>query len=717
MEVEIQGIVCTYRDLRQSTVDEDGVLTEGEEILYANLPQEEQYFRRIEHPFTDEDELVEIASVPYDERIGKYNKIQAAWVEREERRMTYGNGVYAMIDGVITYMPASYWGYINHWTLETGEQPEYREADRVFFLFFEYICFETDILAITRGKSRRIGATSIGFYLMWWICGRLEEKRGGSISFNDDAAGRNFNTMFMRGFKGMLPCFVRDFDSAAEKFVRFVKPVEKAKRGVIRKREGLNSYCDYLSNSLNAYDSQRVSLLLADETGKYEKMDINTYWSKVSPTLKMGRRKVGFAYMPTTVNPKNKGGENYKKFWDESNQNAINENTGKPYGLGTRHRVVRYFVPATEGYAGCIDKFGRSVIEDPAEPVIGNDGQLITEGALSVITKERLLKEGEQRMEHQRDFPLDEYDMFAFETGNCEFNSEMLKAYIRELDENPVFLRKIRITDTKKYHEPQFLGQKRRLERIMSYMDDENNGWLLLEKPEKENDFTHFNGIYSVNAGHKYIIGADTKRIWSSTEGSFATICVFKTSCVINGIETGNYPVAFFIGKPKLPSFFYEEIIKACLWYGGKANIERSAGDHFNEYFYKQGMEDLLLWTPARNPVKPQKVLVGTESASPFELAAQLECAKLYLDGNNPMEYNGNIPRVKFRHLLQEALEYNHSERTPYDSMIALMMCLLVALKAPLIKRHEHKPKSLLPKFEVNKFDGYYNSGQKSLAV
>ena len=158
-EILIQGISCIYRDLK-----------EGEEILYSNKPQEEQFFNRVTSPFTD-DELVEISSVEYELRKEKYNKLQGEWVDREEKRMTYGNGVYASIDGVVTYIPASYWGYVNHWTLEHGEKPEYREADREFFLFMEFLYFETQVLGLTRGKGRRQGASSIGYFLamvdMW----------------------------------------------------------------------------------------------------------------------------------------------------------------------------------------------------------------------------------------------------------------------------------------------------------------------------------------------------------------------------------------------------------------------------------------------------------------------------------------------------------------------------------------------------------------------
>lgn len=689
----VQGILIKWRNPK-----------EDEEILYANLPQEEQFFVRINHPFPNEDELVDIAGAPFEERKGKYNRLQLAWVEKEEHRMTYGNGVYAMINGALTYIPASYWGYINHWILEHGEKPDYREADRIFFLFMEYICFETEVLAVTRGKGRRQGATSLGFYWMWWTCGRVAEKKGGSISFNDDAAQKNFQTMFMRGFKGMLPCFVRDFDSTAEKFVRFVKPVEKAKKGVLQKREGLNSYCDFLSNNINAYDSGRLSFGLFDESGKYEKMDINTYWSKVSPTLKLGRKKVGFAYMPTTVNPKKKGGENYKKFWGEANQNTINPKTGEPYGLNTPHKVIRYFVPATEGYAGCIDKFGNSVIDDPAEQIMGNDGLWITEGAKSVILKERELKKDEQLMEHRRDFPLTEFDMFSFESGLCEFNEERLIHRINELELNPVYLRKGRLIEETVVTKALHPNQKDRIERKVKLMDDESGNWLIFETPAKENDFEDYGDSIAPRNMITYAGGVDTFRIGFAEDGSKGTICIFKKSCVVNGIETGCMPVAMWIGRPRLIQFLYDEIIKVCMWYGCKVNIEISAGDFYYGYFHEKGCSELLYWTPARDPHNPkQKLKPGTETASPFELAAQLEAAKIFFDGDNPTTYNGNVHRVMFPDLLKQALSYTHENRTPYDILISLMMALLPVLKPQPFDKVETKPKQLLPTYQIRK--------------
>lgn len=664
--VTIQGIYCTYRDMR-----------EGEEILYVNLPKDEQYFRRVSPPFTDDDNA-ELIQVDYESRKGKYNTLQKEWVDREEKRMTYGEGVYTSINGILTYLPASYWGYINYWLLEHDDKPEYREADRIFFLFMEYIYYETEVYGVTRGKGRRQGASSLGYYWTWWICGRKESQKGGSISYNDTIAQTNFQGMFMLGLTSMLPCFSRDISSKSDNFVDFEKPNEKAKRGVIQKKEGLKSYVDFLPNGINAYDGGRATWLVLDETGKYEKMNINTYWSKVSPTLKVGRKKKGMAYMPTTVNPPKKGGEHYKQFWDQANQNAINPATGESYGLKTPHKVIRYFVPATEGYAGCIDKFGNSVVGDPEVPVMGNDGDWITKGARSVILEERALKKDEQLLEHRRDFPLDEYDMFAFYVGQCEFKEANFIAQLQWLLDNPVYLRQCRLYPESIIKKNLFNSKEEKYNEIR-FMDDNAGGWLLFEPPERANLFDHHGRMRPLNTV-RYSIGVDQTKDGFTTAGSKATICVFKKSHIVEGQEKGLYPVAIYIGKPHLMQNFFEEVLKACKWYGSKVNFEIDTGTHFYDYFFAKNAELFLEWTPriAIDPTKKHPTIEpGSRSGNPYQLAMQLEVAKKYFDGTLPDDYNGNVHRVVFPIMLKQGLEYNHSERTKSDVIISLMMALL----------------------------------------
>lgn len=682
--LHIQGIDAEYRDPFPD-----------EEALFADLPQDEQYFRRTEIPFTD-DELVDIAN-----RDHKYTEAQTKWVAREEWRMD--NGVYAMINGKLTYIPGSMYGYVNYWTLETGQKPDYRNCTRRIFLLKEFLLFKTPVLALTRGKSRRKGATSEGTFFEWWICGRKEEKIGGMVSYSDESVSKIFKMLFMRGFSGMLPCFVAPFDSTSENFLRFIEPVEKRKKGVPIKRKGLNSYVDYQPTTINAYDSGRLSYLLGDEWGKWEKVDVNTYWSKVKSTLTVGSRKVGFAYIPTTVNPSKKGGANYRLFWEAANQNKINPKTGQAYGITTPSRVVRIFDSAAEGYEGCIDKFGESVIDDPTEPVMGNDGQWITEGARTKILRERDGMEGTALMDHRRDYPLDEYDMFAFEIGMCEFNESNFIAQLQWLEMNPVYLRKCRLYPEQVVKGNLFNDKKEIYDQIR-YMDDDAGGWLLFEPPEKENLFDHRGRMRPLNTT-RYSIGVDTIKSGFTSGGSTATICVFKKSHIVDGVEKGLYPVALYMGKPRLMQHLFAEVLKACKWYGAKVNFEIDAGSSYYDYFVASDADLFLEWTPrvAIDPAKRHPLIKpGTESGNPYQFAMQLEVAKKYFDGTIPDGYNGNVHRVVFPIMLRQGLEYNHSDRTKSDIIISLMMALLPCFGSlDYIDPTPLRPKRILPTFKL----------------
>lgn len=694
MVVTIQGIDCHYRDLRKSHVTEDGELIEAEEILYSDLSKDDQYFRHMVHPFSD-DELVAISNKEL--LYQGMTPIQKQWIDKENRR--FEEGLYAYIEGELTYLPGAYWCYVNYWTLEHGEKPEYREDDRLFFLFHEYLRLETILLALTRLKGRRQGATSIGMFFMWFIAGRKEHKLCGTTSFNDGACQDNFQRMFMYGFKALLPCFQADFDSDSENFIRFVKPVEKKKKGVLAvKREGLNSYCDYKSNAINSYDSGRQSYNVPDEAGKRGKVNIKSYWSRLYKTFVVGSKKVGFGYLPTTVGAKKEGGENYKEFYEESNQNKINPKTGKPYGLDTPTRCVVYFVPATHCYAGCISKFGKSIIDDPVEPVMGNDGRWITEGSRTIILREREKLEGEQLREHRRDYPLDVYDAFAFEEGYCEFDEERMKRQIEFLEQNPhvAFWRQGRIYD-------EYDSEKNKL--IVKWADDPKGDCWIEEFPEEDNLYTDTNGTLEVLNGHMYSLGADTYKNIFAEGGSDGAICAFKKSCKIDGKETGLKPVFFYIGRPRLIKEFNRVMLLSCLFFGGKVNVEIDAGTWFYEDFLEWDALQLLEWTPAVDLTKPkQKILPGTQSGNPFELAKQLEVAKLYYDGSSQVAYNGNVHRVTFIPLLKDSKSYNHADRTPSHMTVSLMMALLPVLGRPRPRGGEKpkiKPKQILKNYKI----------------
>jgi len=106
------------------------------------------------------------------------------------------------------------------------------------------------------------------------------------------------------------------------------------------------------------------------------------------------------------------------------------------------------------------------------------------------------------------------------------------------------------------------------------------------------------------------------------------------------------------------------------------------------------------------DPTKPSPNLKpGTQSGDPFQLAAQLQVAKMYFDGIDPVNYKGHTYKNKFISVLKQALKYDHAHRTPFDELVALIMALLPMFGSMADpeeeSKKEEKPKSIWPRYAV----------------
>lgn len=686
--------------------------------IYGNeLPKSEQFWKRIELP-----DFFETVSYNKDGDLilSQEQKIYAA---EEVRRCR--DGFWFMNKGKPTFLTGKHYFFIQWWKLEDDIYADFREADRRYYIYLDHYENIKWCLGIVRGKHRRAGASSQACANLMYECIFYQNSKCGLISKSKDDSRDTFTDMVAFGYK-KLPAFLQpkqlnSKDSVTE--LVFAQKSSTVKEGTIKVLEGMKgnqSRINYRAPVLNAYDRGKISRILLDEFGKLDKdVPASKLFSIISETLVKGIKRVGFVEMPSTVNELTKhGGAEYKIIWDNAKKFKRN-------GVVTVNRLVPYFNPAYEGLEGFIDRYGHSVVETPDEETYNflvnkwvtydeDTGGLTSEvteedirlGAKAYLETTRDGLTGDLLEEQIRKYPFDEEEMFMYAGQGCEFNSINIQKKLKELDQNPVFLRQIRLTDTKEAKKSIYPGKKDIEKRIINYMDDAKSGWLMLEPPIKENNCLDRGGrLYPMNK-HLYQIGVDTVKDEFSLHGSKPTICVFKKSLIIEGVETGMKPVAFYLDKTRLDIHFDEEVLKACLWYGCTANYEIDARTDFYRYFYKHGCQDFLEWTPkfAQDPVKftNAKYKPGTQSADPFQLAAQLQAAKMYVDGNHPEIYNGHVHRIDFPVLLKQLLKYDHSERTPFDAVIALMMSLLPVLGETTIERKtETKPQRILPTYKI----------------
>jgi len=357
---------------------------------------------------------------------------QREYAQEQVRRCKIGFTFYN--NGTPVYIPGKYYFYLNFWKLEDDVYPDFRMADRDYFLFLDHWEKVSWCLGLIRGKRRRLGATSQAASNLIYECIFYKNSICGLTSKSQIDAKSAFTNMVAFGYR-QLPVFLKpkqlnNKDSVTELVFRNKSMTVKNGMGsVIDTDTGHRSKLDYRSPTLNAYDSGRCSRLLIDEGGKFPKeVPFSTFISIVSKTLVQGIKRVGFMECPSTTNAMTSGGGEFKNVWDAADH-VKNERTP--------NRLVRYMTPAYDGYLGFIDKYGNSVIDPPNEEqykyLVENFvgiGDLTEEdvklGARQYLINKRKQLEGSLLEEEIRMNPFDENEMFKSAIGGGHFDNIFL---------------------------------------------------------------------------------------------------------------------------------------------------------------------------------------------------------------------------------------------------------------------------------------------------
>lgn len=672
-----------------------------EDALNYGLPRKEQRWVRSELPSFFE-------NVEYDKQ-GKLilTAEQDAYATQELKRCK--EGVWMWIGEKLRYIPKRYYFYLQYYILEDGNPPEFREADRMYFIFWDFWFSILWCLGIIRIKKRRQGASSQSCSNILYEAIFFKNSNCGLLSKTRDDSKATFIEMVTNAYQ-LLPCFFKQ---------KLLGKDDSVTELVLAHEKGANSKINYKAPVLNAYDRGRMSYILGDEFGKLPlEVPASRLLAIIAKTLIKGVKRVGWIDMPSTVNELTKGGgAEYKKIFDAANQFKRNP---------TINRIVRFFQPAYEAYEGFIDEFGDSVIAEPTHEQYqylvdkwvqrNEDGILISElseediklGAKHYVTiKRREGLTGVDLEEEIRMNPCDEEEAFMYAGQGCGFNSTNIQRQIKELEDEPVLLRQMRLIPEKHVTKSPIPNKPDRIRTLTKPMEDAKGGWFIYEFPNKPNAFIESGEYLEPTNKSMYQIGVDTTKDMITVNGSKPVICVFKKSCIVNGKEMGMYPVAFYLDDTRLDIHFDEQVLMACKWYGCTANYEIDARTDYYRYFYKENAAAFLEWTPkiAQNPIKKNpKIEPGSRSGDPFQLATQLQICKAYIDGTDNEVFNGHVHRIVFPTLLRQLLKYDHANRTPSDQVISLMMALLPIMgesQAPIIPQ---KKIQYLPTYKIEKY-------------
>ena len=140
---------------------------------------------------------------------------------------------------------------------------------------------------------------------------------------------------------------------------------------------GLDTTIDWKNTDDNSYDGEKLLLMIHDESGKWVKPNnILNNWRVTKTCLRVGSKIIGKCMMGSTCNALDKGGDNFKKMYEDSN---CTERSGNGQ---TKSGLYSIFIPMEWNMEGFIDRYGNPVFRTPAEPVLGVDGEMIEQGAI-----------------------------------------------------------------------------------------------------------------------------------------------------------------------------------------------------------------------------------------------------------------------------------------------------------------------------------------------
>ena len=324
------------------------------------------------------------------------------------------------------YLTGSHYVYLQWSKIDVGK-PDFREANRLFFIFWEACKADTRCYGMCYLKNRRSGFSFMASGEVVNLATISSDSRYGILS----KSGPDAKTMFTDKVVPIsvnYPFFFKPIQDGMDRpktELAYRVPASKFTRRKILANEpqeqlqGLDTTIDWKNTGDNSYDGEKLKLLVHDESGKWERPNnILNNWRVTKTTLRLGSRIIGKCMMGSTSNALDKGGDNFKKLYYDSDVTQRNAN-GQ-----TRSGLYSLFIPMEWNYEGYIDSYGVPIFETPEDEKYGPHGTKIDQGVIEYWQNEvdGLKQDQDALNEFYRQFPRTEQHAFRDEAKASLFN-------------------------------------------------------------------------------------------------------------------------------------------------------------------------------------------------------------------------------------------------------------------------------------------------------
>ena len=642
------------------------------EILFHEKPKAMQMWERIAMP----EELQRIRSMDeWLEKPSEFRKKFRSYIEQEFQRRR--DGVWFYNNGVPTYITGRHYMFLQWSKIDIG-YPSYLAFQREIFLHMAACEADPRCFGQLYTKCRRSGYTNVCSAVLVDEASQVKEKLLGIQSKTGKDAQENiFMKKVVSIFRG-YPFFfkpIQDGTTNPRMELAFREPSKRITKNnkTSQRGDALNTVINWKNTTNNAYDGEKLHMLYLDEAGKWEKpTDIREAWRIERTCLIVGKKVVGKALVGSTVNPMDKGGEEYRGLWNDSDPNERNNN-GR-----TRSGLYRIFIPAYEALEGFFDKYGNAVVETPSESVHihGIDNEIIDLGSRVYLKNERhsFKDDPSELNEIIRQFPFTEDEAFRDSIEGSLFNIGKIYQQIEYNDDlypNPVV-------------QGNFVWRNKDEEVVFS--PDPNGRFRVAWLPPDHlrNKKADNRGKRIAPNAHIGVGGVDSYDLDATVDGrgSKGALHMYNK---FNMDVPGNMFVVEYASRPDLASIFYEDVLMCAFFYGYPILIENNKYG-IARYFESRGYDGYLLDRPKhlRNPNSSSNVRTkGIPSNSQDVIQAHAHAIEAYIhDHVGVKPETGEMGQMFFNRTLEDWIGYKIDKRTKFDLTISSGLALLAAQKA-----------------------------------
>ena len=656
-------------------LEEDTVKFSENKWEYTPLPKE---LKKIKTIFDWEE-------YPLDFKETWYDYIDTEFNRREKGFWFYNNSK-------SVYLTGSHYMYLQWSKIDVGK-PDFREANRLFYIFWEACKADVRSYGMCYLKNRRSGFSFMASGETVNLATLNSDSRYGILSksgpdaktmFTDKVVPISVNYPFF--FKPIQDGMDRPktelaYRVPATKFTR--RKIEMGSE--ISELQGLDTTIDWKNTGDNSYDGEKLKLLVHDESGKWEKPNnILNNWRVTKTTLRLGSKIIGKCMMGSTSNALDKGGRNFKKLYDDSNVTQRNAN-GQ-----TRSGLYSLFIPMEWNYEGYIDSYGIPVFDTPKKSVEGPQGEDIYLGVIKYWQNEvdGLKNDADALNEFYRQFPRTTKHAFRDESKQSLFN--LTKIY-QQIDYNEDISSKKLVTQGNFQWENGIKDT-----RVMFYPNNKGRFFITwVPNSIIQNRRIDKNGIKYPGNEHMGAFGCDPYDISGTVDkrgsnGSLHGLTKFSME-----EAPANHFFLEYIARPQTAEMFFEDVLMACVFYGMPILVENNK-PRLLYHFKRRGYRGFAMNRPDKiwNKLSvTEKEIGGIPNSSEDIKQAHAAAIESYVE--TMIGFNGDsYGDLYFQRTLEDWARFNINNRTSHDASISSGLALMACNKnryAP-VSRKKREP-------------------------